>query len=503
MSFENDKVRKHLLDFIEPEDKVLNVCAGETRLPVSDVDRNDLRDDVDAEYNLDARVLFDEIDETYDVVVYDPPFSLNQHTQTYGLEPELWPGYGEQIARGMESVLEEGGLAIQLGFHGTIDPADETALTPVSVSAFQQLGRMDDWCLTVAVKASEPTTCSNTKVENCVQPNTSSTNELVEGRGFNMEYTRVDSHLSRGKTAAKVLETLDEPAGKTLALIWGEEPSPFQSTLAQRESFVDGIVPYRGPADRIVSVRLGSGRNKRGIEIHPDDLTEAIPSLDYDNVILWPHSHGWNWNITRNGGPCGYIKAIKQQLDAALGSGTTVTTVGHTMTGMRDAWGYTHSGVHILDPSNDIRCTYISHFEKPQTGLGESQSANTPIDIGYRQTSAEPNWISVDTLTTWNRHPAYYISCPVCGAHGNHYCIEDNEQCGMHSERMEWFRENYRENETVRWYRHREFGEVKQEPTCEFESVATESGTTRCENNPDPGPETKTVSTTLEDYANG
>ena len=85
-TFKTKKVRDTLLPFLEG--RVLNAFAGETRLDeykrgITEV-RNDLNSDRDAEYHVDAvdlGELFDE--ESFDVVVLDPPYSQTQSEEHY------------------------------------------------------------------------------------------------------------------------------------------------------------------------------------------------------------------------------------------------------------------------------------------------------------------------------------------------------------------------------------------------------------------------------------
>lgn len=505
MSFESDKVRGFVSQFIEPTDRVLNLCAGDTELDVGAVDRNDVRPEVESEYTEDVRDLFEIVDEKYDVVIFDPPFSLHQHTQTYGLNSELWPGYGEHIATGLASLLKQGGRAIQFGFHATIDPADTTELTPTHVGIFQQLGRSYDWCATVATKAGAPDGKKNTlslAAETKVCPNPSDNGAVAPS--FDIRYRRSDAEELESVIATEILQDIDRPAGKTLALVWGDQPAEFEFNFDAGESAIaDVVIPYSGPADRLKACSLGHGDSKDGIEIHPEDLHTEVPQLDYDNVVIWPDLRAYNWNIEYHGESCGYVRAMKRTLDKILGSGTTVYTVGRTMTGMRDAWGYEHHGVTVVDHISEQESWYVSRFEKPQSGLGEVQQSNVPIDMGYRETETAPNWVTVNSLTSWYYHPAFYTPCTECGAHQNAHCVNGDTIVPMHEARIDWFRESYRKNDTVRWYRNRGFGRVSQTPNHDWSGTATPSSTTNTEDDitpPSTASGAATESTTITQF---
>lgn len=108
-----DVVLKHC------EGRVLNSCAGQTRLSEHkrgiDVVRNDLNPEIDADLHVDANDLADEFDAgSFDTVVHDPPFDA-------GRAEKLYEGFhaSEYMAmrRNLKDLVSKGGTFVELGWN--------------------------------------------------------------------------------------------------------------------------------------------------------------------------------------------------------------------------------------------------------------------------------------------------------------------------------------------------------------------------------------------------
>lgn len=79
-TFESPKLRQWTESYLEEADRVLNPCAGNARLDVDgEVLRVDVNEDADADLHIDFRNLLEHADpESFDAIVYDPPYSYNQ-----------------------------------------------------------------------------------------------------------------------------------------------------------------------------------------------------------------------------------------------------------------------------------------------------------------------------------------------------------------------------------------------------------------------------------------
>ncbi|WP_324758182.1 hypothetical protein [Haloarcula montana] len=115
-TFQTKKVRDELLSWLEG--RVLNAFAGKTRLSdykngIEEV-RNDLNPERDADYHVDAVELGQMFDEnTFDVVVLDPPFDQTQSDELYdGLHAR---DMGD-IRRAVAPLVKPGGRIVEFGW---------------------------------------------------------------------------------------------------------------------------------------------------------------------------------------------------------------------------------------------------------------------------------------------------------------------------------------------------------------------------------------------------
>lgn len=115
-TFQTKKVRDVLLPYLEG--RVLNAFAGKTRLDeykrgIEEV-RNDLNPKRDADYHHDAADLGDVFDEdSFDVVVLDPPFDQTQSDEHYdGLHARDLGAVRKAVA----PLVKPGGRMVQFGW---------------------------------------------------------------------------------------------------------------------------------------------------------------------------------------------------------------------------------------------------------------------------------------------------------------------------------------------------------------------------------------------------
>lgn len=118
-TFGTRMVREVVLDHIEG--RVLNACAGKTKLSRYkrglDVVRNDINEDRDADHHVDVREIHHHFeDESFDAAVLDPPFDPGRAAKLY----EGW--HGSEYAPAREAVgrlVERGGTLVELGWNST------------------------------------------------------------------------------------------------------------------------------------------------------------------------------------------------------------------------------------------------------------------------------------------------------------------------------------------------------------------------------------------------
>lgn len=115
-TFQTKKVRDTLLPYLEG--RVLNAFAGKTRLSdykrgITEV-RNDINPDRDADYHHDAADLGDLlVEDSFDVVVLDPPFDQTQSEEHYdGMHAR---DMGE-IRKAVKPLVKPGGCIVEFGW---------------------------------------------------------------------------------------------------------------------------------------------------------------------------------------------------------------------------------------------------------------------------------------------------------------------------------------------------------------------------------------------------
>lgn len=145
-TFESTPIREWVENRLEG--RVLNVCAGETKLEHdNEIVRNDLSPDIDADSHYDAAELSAHYDESsFDFIVFDPPWTLYQanlryegrhvHSTGSNIDSEIdvdklpldldkdksQVGHARLAKDGFDYLLREGGRVLQLTYHGTCMP---------------------------------------------------------------------------------------------------------------------------------------------------------------------------------------------------------------------------------------------------------------------------------------------------------------------------------------------------------------------------------------------
>lgn len=168
-TFTSEKIAGVIEQYIDDDDTVLNPCAGETPVPAGEEIRNDIDPAKPADYHVDAREVGEKVQQQVDVVTYDPPYSEHQAVHTWGLEPEQWPEY-QPVQREVHPLVRDGGYLIQAGFSAVpLDTAIRSEYTRQAIVIANQLGRQDDWVLTVDQKLPDQSSRTRPWTENASQ----------------------------------------------------------------------------------------------------------------------------------------------------------------------------------------------------------------------------------------------------------------------------------------------------------------------------------------------
>jgi hypothetical protein len=114
-TFKSKKIREWVEE--NCEGKVLNLFAGVTLLDVDEV-RNDLRDTMTADYNMDAlEFVVKWKGDKFDTVLLDPPYA-------YRKSMELYDGAVSSpfnaLKNAIPSILNDNGIVITFGYHSNV-----------------------------------------------------------------------------------------------------------------------------------------------------------------------------------------------------------------------------------------------------------------------------------------------------------------------------------------------------------------------------------------------
>lgn len=153
-TFQNRKVRRWCESWLNG--RVLNACAGKTKLTggfdVGEIVRNDINPEIDADTHVDICEIADHFDaKSFDTVVFDPPYSEYQSNKHY---EGRTVGSAALAKQQFHELLRPGGRVIQFGYTTTCMPM-ELGYTRISVAVFNTLGQMHDILGVVDEKPSE------------------------------------------------------------------------------------------------------------------------------------------------------------------------------------------------------------------------------------------------------------------------------------------------------------------------------------------------------------
>lgn len=108
--------RKPIREWVEAQSVpiVLNLFAGETRLQIDEV-RNDMREEMVAEYHLDALEFVTTWEgDKFNTVILDPPYAYRKSMEMYG---GAVSSAFNQVKNRVCDILNVGGRVITFGYH--------------------------------------------------------------------------------------------------------------------------------------------------------------------------------------------------------------------------------------------------------------------------------------------------------------------------------------------------------------------------------------------------
>lgn len=114
-TFENRRIREWLERKVEG--KVLNLFAGKTLLNCREV-RNDIREEMPAEYHMDALERVETwMGDPFDTIILDPPYAYRKSMEMYG---GAISSPFNQIKNFIPNILTLEGIVITFGYHSNV-----------------------------------------------------------------------------------------------------------------------------------------------------------------------------------------------------------------------------------------------------------------------------------------------------------------------------------------------------------------------------------------------
>ena len=389
--------------------RVLNTCAGTTKLKHRDIIRNDINPTHDADLHHDVAELGEVLeDKSFDVIIYDPPYSEHQAKETYGIADGLPDP--EAVASSLDSLLKPSGTIIQWGFSTTPLPLFNGYRTN-KVAIWNLLGRQFDWFASIIQKtpdSSRHTTRIDSKAR--VKANEGQYRTLTDGgastttSGIDLSYHQLPRTANRETAVHNHLSNI--LSGYTL------DVSPKSRSLSHD--------------DVLVSV---SETTKHDADFHLDErtLSDQFANRVFDSIVVDLPVSAFQSNRRYGQSTTGRDTALKQEIDPLVADSGQVIQVGHTATLMPATLKYMRERVAIFAHPTADRDLIVTTDMRPDPIEQLNGQDKHPTDIDYENTTATPRYICQRCLEGTYLDPAWYVDCPECGAYSGNYCWENDE----------------------------------------------------------------------------
>ena len=126
--------------------KVLNLFAGPTKLELKDEVRNDLNEEIDADFHMDAYdCVLQFTKPTFNTILLDPPYSFRKSMEMYGGRKA---SRFKMIKDHIPTILHRGGRVITFGYH-SVSMGKGRGFSLSKVGLFSHGGAIHDTIATV------------------------------------------------------------------------------------------------------------------------------------------------------------------------------------------------------------------------------------------------------------------------------------------------------------------------------------------------------------------
>jgi hypothetical protein len=434
-TFQNDKIRSWVLNWLSEGDVVLDACAGSTDLPHPSLVRNDIAGGPNIDTEVDVSALTDEFPpSSFDAVIYDPPYGPNESETLYD---SSYPGYHSTVKSEIDTVLRPGGKLIQLGWTAVGMPPRQYDREAISI--FNTLGRMRDWIGIVDRKTSPTASITGSFKHSLnqewpkVKPKRVTLNA---GMG-------VRTDVGNTKTVTIGVTPLSEPVPeKPLStatinrlatdLLSGRVLVPLPCGFSSLGQHPLDIIKNQGNLSQ--SATLTGFTNSYSPDTHIPITELAASFADVFDTILFapPLSYFSRCYFDKDGNNLGGVnKEAREAFTSVLKPSGKVIQVGHTTTNMPSAAGpgYIRERIELFAPYTTGRYkTNSGNRYTPKTTFLTVDRLNSDTQTDGRKPTTLP---CVHCGTQFPVDPsAVRKACPTCGSPPDCYCVNpDTGKC--------------------------------------------------------------------------
>ncbi len=483
-TFNNSKIRAWVESKLEG--KTLNACCGVCQLTHDEeIIRNDIVESVtldkdrtinEVEYekgetvktNTDTNIPVADLlevfpENSFQTIIYDPPFSENQREQSYKIG-EIESSADRPVYETLHKLLKPGGTILFFGFTSSLMPADY-GYSVNEVSLWNLFGGQYDWYGTElqhnpdshARNSDLVTGMSETVDPNPVEemiPNATGASGGNDGNSIEFDYYLFKEGTDISEKAHAVIE--NEISGKTLSLT-NENPD-FQ----QRKGLSASSTPIvTNSLDKTVD---------GDYHYAPQRISDEFREKEFATIFIDPSPEAFQNQLQYYGSSNVEASVLKYESHPLLIDRGRIIQLGRMATCMNGKLPYVREKVIVLsaiDQPLDYIISIDRKKEAPKLGEMTPRSIREKIKNGFH--TRETTCSACNTPITDNQelcsncgrkpgtelhsnsikspeNPVWHVDCPSCGAYAGNYCMNthSNEpRLVPHEKRLATVREEH------------------------------------------------------------
>lgn len=448
-TFESDKIKWWTETLLSDSTSVLNPCAGKVELDTpGETLRVDLKEENNADLHIDFRDLLDHVEEeSFDAIVYDPPYSWYQAKHKYNipLEEGEFYYYDEAIKRLFDKLLKPGGIFIQFGYTTEAMPI-EFGYKYTALGIFNKLGGQNDY-FGVAARKPYQHSGKTDPVHTCNQILQNDNAELINGGNISTGGNGGSpiNVVYRQEHDKDYTETLTNEVGRWITN--GDRVLHIYDT----ERRIKETTSKWTTCKYDLGEKTENGSTEADFCLKPWNIGAKFATGIFDVVILDLPYSAWQEKIktpyeqATSGSDKTHVNtAIKRSItDLVSSNNGEVIQVSRTATTMSgNDYNYIREGVTVLqhhekDTDRFIAVDRKDHDNLELAGLGEGdldsekqRKYGIPDTTDRKsRTDFKPYHHSETCIHCGNsthHHMATYVWCPDCGAAAGEMCRRED-----------------------------------------------------------------------------